>query len=347
MLGLYLIIFLLLLFGVRFCRDGFFKDYMGKEQCNSIKGIFIIFVFARHIFSYISLSGYDFSLFGDHIALFCNGAMKQLLVAMFLFYSGYGVTFSFLKKGKSYISSFLQRRVLTTLLNFDVAIIFFLIVDLLIGRDITIYKLIFSFVCWESIGNSNWYIFAILICYVSFYCVIKYKQLCRFFEKKSYSVCVFAILLVYILLMVFFKPHHWYNTIFCFPLGVMFAEYKFKIEKIITSHFNQSCIIVGLLFLLFYILPDYGGIPHNICSIFFCLFIVILSFKVKVNNRVLIWLGANLFPLYIYQRIPMMCLYSIENGNFVKKYIIAYIILSASLTLFLSYLYKYWKITLK
>ena len=50
---------------------------------------------------------------------------------MFLFYSGYGVMESIRKKGEAYVVAMPRHRVAGTLINFDVAVLIFLVVDLL------------------------------------------------------------------------------------------------------------------------------------------------------------------------------------------------------------------------
>lgn len=129
------------------------NHYLSKECCNFIKGIFILWVFVRHALPYTGRS------------LFVDKWMAQLIVAMFLFYSGFGVVESIKNKGVSYLDSMPKRRLLTTLVNFDIAVVVFVVVDFLIGRKFGLRQLVLSFVGLDSIGNSNWYIFDILLCY--------------------------------------------------------------------------------------------------------------------------------------------------------------------------------------
>ena len=127
--------------------------YLSKDCCNFIKGIFILWVFVRHALPYTGRS------------LFVDNWMAQLIVAMFLFYSGFGVTESIKNKGEAYLNAMPKCRLLTTLVNFDIAVVVFAVVDLLIGHKFGLYQLALSFTGLDSIGNSNWYIFDILLCY--------------------------------------------------------------------------------------------------------------------------------------------------------------------------------------
>lgn len=173
---LYIIISLLLLSGITFFKTDCYEGYISKEQkeqCNRIKGFFIVVVFCRHIAPYLADAGYDFSLLGDNLFCLIDGRIGQLLVVMFLFYSGYGVMESIKKKGSAYVDCIPKRRLLTTLANFDVAILLFLLVNLCLGIHYDMQVILLSFIGWESVGNSNWYIFVILCCYLSTYITFK------------------------------------------------------------------------------------------------------------------------------------------------------------------------------
>ena len=68
--------------------------------------------------------------------------------------------------------------------------------------------------------------------------------------------------------------------------------------------------------------------------------------KIKVNNAALIWAGKNLFPLYIYQRVPMIILSSICGGAFVASYPVLYTFACLLITLLFAHFYKYWAVKL-
>lgn len=166
MILLYILILLLSLYGIRVKKDGFYTDYIGKQQCDAIKGIFIIVVFSRHLWPYMVEAGYTVSNTGDVLFTLLNSCIHQLLVVMFLFYSGYGVMESIGKKGSVYVNSIPKKRILATLLNFDIAVLVFLLLDILICKKLNMTDILLAFTGWTSLGNSNWYIFVILVCYL-------------------------------------------------------------------------------------------------------------------------------------------------------------------------------------
>lgn len=169
MIFLYLLICLVCCVGIRYRKSGYYDTYIGKEQCNAIKGVFILCVFISHIYQYILICGYERSSWADLTGALVNGLMGQLIVVMFLFYSGYGVWESIKNKGEAYVNSMPRHRILNTLVNFDIAVLLYILVDLVMGCDISLSQSLLSLTGWESVGNSNWYIFCILICYALVY----------------------------------------------------------------------------------------------------------------------------------------------------------------------------------
>ena len=224
MLLFYIIILLLSLYGISFIKSGFNQDYISKEQCNAIKGIFILFVFTRHIWPYLSKFGYDFSAPGDSLFMSIDRWLGQLLVVAFLFYSGFGVMESIKIKGEPYIEDMPRKRILNTLLNFDVAVLVFLVIDLILGINLKLNTTLLAFTGWTSIGNSNWYIFIILVCYF-----------CTWigFKLGKGWMAFFLLATAYIILFNTKSNPVWYNTIFSFAAGLLYSQFKSQIEPFV------------------------------------------------------------------------------------------------------------------
>ncbi len=156
------ITFVVLLLIVLFAKSrptGWNEYYIGKETTSTINGLFIWLVFLSHFTQYLPSSA------GNIV----GGNLGQLVVVMFLFYSGYGCTVQYLTKGESYLRAFPRKRILPTLINFDIAVCAFVAVGLLLGKSMIARKVVLSLVCWDSVGNSNWYIFVIMLCYALFW----------------------------------------------------------------------------------------------------------------------------------------------------------------------------------
>lgn len=148
-------------------KNQYFNDYVSKEKSTSIKGIFILLVFFSHFNSYATFAGTS-----DQIYVRIVGIVGQAMVAIFMFYSGFGVMESIRLKGETYIRKIPQKRILSTWINFTCIVAVYALLALAVGNKITLTQMLLSFIGWDSVGNSNWYIFSILclylITYVSF-----------------------------------------------------------------------------------------------------------------------------------------------------------------------------------
>ena len=164
-MNLYLIfIFVTSLLGIKIFIKNSNKDYLNKENTTCIKGIFILIVFYSHLCKYIPYqSTKDFLMYD------LRQFLGQLMVTMFLFYSGYGIYESIKKKKNNYINNIPIKRILITLLNFDIAVLIYAVINQLIGNSKSIQEILLAFTGWISIGNDCWYIFAILLLYLSTY----------------------------------------------------------------------------------------------------------------------------------------------------------------------------------
>lgn len=345
---LFLVLILALcLYKVNVKRVGFYEDFLGREQTNSIKGIFILFVFIRHVLQYIESSGYEFISVGDKIFRMTNAMAGQLIVVMFLFYSGYGVMEAIRNKGDQYVLRIPKHRILPTIINFDVAVLFFLVVTIAFEKPFSCMQIILSMVCWDSLGNSNWYIFDIILCYFTSFIMF------RFTNNYKYSFCLGGGVIVASIFLLNWagKPTCWYNTLCAYLAGMMFSVCKQRLIHLWSKKYWQMFLLIGCIFMGLYFMTyvlksgSFAWIVcYNLVSVVFALLVVQITMKLKVSNDVLIWLGINLFPLYIYQRLPMVVLYEIDKGMFVQNYVVVYMAICCVVTGCVAFLYKFWKV---
>lgn len=347
MIVFYFLLGVLFLSHLRCQRTGFYTDYLSIDTTNAVKGIFIALVFIKHVTPYVIDSGYLFEdNFWNRAFLSVNASVGQWIVAMFLFYSGYGIMESIKKKGITYLEAIPRKRILTTLINFDIAVSLFAIIALFLHKDYSIGRYLLSFTGWEDIGNSNWYIFVILLCYlIVYWCFrVNFERLDSFSGR---AILCFSLLALSVLILSTIKPSWWYDTMLCFGFGIFYSIWRERIEPILQRYY---WFIVPILFFL---LICIGTIPYsvkglvtNAYCIIFCFLIIMLTMKFRVNNLILIWSGRNLFPLYIYQRIPMIILSSVCGGAFVSSYPVLYTFACLLITLLFGYFYRYWAVRL-
>lgn len=300
-------IFLLLLLaavvGLR-AADGGTRDYMSLKMTNSIKGFFLCMVFLAHVQGYA-----DFSHpYLDEPYQFVRRIMGQCIVAMFLFYSGYGVMESIKRKGETYVQKIPIQRILKVLLQFDSAIMLFWLYRRLTGKHFSISKILLSLIGWESIGNSNWYIFCVLCLYLFTYAAM------RVFKSNYLKavVGIFCLCLYYIAIVCWAgKDYWWYDTILCYIWGMLFSLFRSKIESSLNESFASWMFyefVFSMGFCVCYLYRGASFVIYQCWIVCFVAAIVTFTMRFVIDSVPLQWIGSFLFELYILQRLPMKIL---------------------------------------
>lgn len=302
---LYLIILILISFiGVRFSH--FHNDYLSKESTNAIKGFFAILILLSHMKGYVHLSSCSY----DTYFLRIMNYIGQMMVAPFLFYSGFGIMESF-KKNPVYSKSFPKKRLLKTLLHFDLAVLLFILVQTPVGLTYPLFSYLTCWIGWESVGNSNWFIFDILALYLIAYLGMLINE---WFSKRSVNCgivfggisIIFCSVILYVLLFFAKRDQSWWvDTLFTFPLGIVVSYKKEEIQKVLRSPmaYWSSLLLLSIFFILWH--GRFGVDFLGVSSVVFTIILVLVSIKVRIGNPILNWLGVNAFSIYILQRLPM------------------------------------------
>lgn len=232
------------------------------------------------------------------------------MVVMFLTYSGYGIMESYKKKQHSYLTGFFKKRVLKTLVHFDIAVCAFLILALIFDRNITTKQVVLSFVGWKDLGNSNWFIFDIIVLYLLSYIGLLVTERFKLNIKHVLwiitisSICFFCFM---------YKAKHgsywWYDTILSFPAGMIWSVYNKELEQKLINQRNYITITVStgiMLWLTYYIGINFKALFLYLNAPIFAIFVILITMRMKIGNTTLHWLGINAFSIYILQRIPMI-----------------------------------------
>lgn len=300
---------ILILIGVKPVRCN--EDYIGRDTTTTIKGIFAIIILFNHSRQYLSTPLTNWG--GHSYAILYNSIIDifgQLMVVMFLVYSGFGIMESFKRKKNDYIKGFVRKRVLKTLVHFDIAVFLFLLVALAFGHEYTPRNYALSWIGWESIGNSNWFIFDIIILYLLSYfglaLVARYNL-----NEKHFLWIIFVMSSAFLLFMFKSKPGMvwWYDTILAFPAGMLWSAYKPQLEQKLRNqqiYITSLLITTAVMVITCYLGRNFMEAFLYICSPVFAIFVILVTMRLRLGNRVLNWLGINAFAIYILQRIPMI-----------------------------------------
>lgn len=330
--------------------ENYITDYMSIDKTNAIKGIFIAIVFFSHFNGYV-----EFTNAYDEKYAYLMSEFGQRMVTLFLFYSGYGVMESIKKKGMPYIHKIPKTRVLATYFRFDIALLFYFALKFManIHYHISPKHLALTIIGWDSIGNSNWYIFVIIVLYVFTFIAFEI-----FRDKLNYIpsvILVTFITFVYVSLHLYFAikyPHgvihdhgsRWYNTAICYPLGMIYSVMKPWLDKIINKHIAiWTLLLAGLVAVEIASYNIYDDISnkyirfadYSVEVVAFVGITVLFTMHASLNNFVLRFLGKHLFGIYIMMRVPMIFFSSFIN---ISEHIYIYFFVCLVCTIPLAYM---------
>ena len=310
MIFLYLILFVLFFIDCvpRFLLGNKFnREYLSKEICNAIKGFFVVLVFLSHGSGYISsstiLGGYG--IMTDKLFFIIANLLGQLIVVMFLFYSGYGIYEQLKIKGENYKKNFLQKRFLPTYINFVVCVFFYYLLSIVLHSDYEVRRIILSFIGWESIGNSNWFMFVTFVLYLIFFVSFRFAR-----NNRTGLIIFTALSVVFTALLYVLKESWWWNTLLCFTLGMWWSYFRELIESKLLASSKKwilAFVFVFISFAAFYVFGRKIPLAFIGTSLFFALTICIAMMKINIQSgRIFAFLGSHVFSIYILQRLVFM-----------------------------------------
>ena len=214
-----------------------------------------------------------------------------MVVAPFLFYSGFGIMKSIQIKGDSYVKQIMKKRFPQVLFDFMRAVILFLILNLVLGKTYFLKQILLSFIGWESIGNSNWYILGILLLYIATFVSFTLVRACKGIKKDVLGCILLSLLIsgIVCLLKISGKPSYYYNTLILYALGGWYVIFQEKIESCIMKNefvYIFVVMIISCLYCLGYFQRwNYGILSYTAYAVMFIILLILIIQEQMVNIR--------------------------------------------------------------
>lgn len=292
------------------------NDFFDRVTCKEIQGFLAVFIMFHHIVVFLVNDNeigpmYNFYYYGI------------LAMAFFFFCSGFGLLKRWLTD-KNYIKGFMKRRVFTVLVPFFFCNYIYLTKEI-IGNfgsktNFKLTELIGSFFGFFLVNMEMWFAVEIMILYLAFRIVFAKV-------KRPWTGILIMTLIVIVMMVIgifsghsehgamsfWFKGEWWYNTIFMFPLGMIYACKEKRINQFISKAFGSLLALTLLLLVVF----DYchrilinGGIYYSeklktnylpdtllglgletVFEIVFLFLVLLVLSRVRIGNRILKLLG--------------------------------------------------------
>ena len=286
------------------------ENYLSEDNTLPLRGIMAVAIIFHHISEKTDL-GIVFH-FMQHLG--------YLIVAVFFFLSGYGLMYSYDKKGKAYLKGFLKKRVLYLLIVYILVTVIYAIYHLIVG----------DFRFSLTIAENSWYIWIQVVLYLFFW--ISFSV----FEKRYAIISVFTLQFALTAVLIFAGfSTVWYISNYAFVFGLLFCNYKSDINLFVKKHYVMLACSSIILFLIFSYLPSLVGL-YSICrmlsTVTFCLIVVFLLFILKITGRVWSWIGKISLEIYLLHGLVYMFLRSFISND------IIWLVLTVLITVPVSYL---------
>lgn len=258
--------------------------FMNKEYTNTLKGIMSIIVVLVHIPLQYSNKIQD-----------AIGSFGYICVTMFFMFSAYGLMYS-LDNKKDYLRNFLKNRLCVLLIPFFIANIISVI----------------AFKQWNNgimetimgiLGLKNiTFVTVLIMFYIMFYIICNYIN-----EKKMRNMLLIIFPIIYSIGCYMFQTHTWPVEAIGFTYGILiYINFK-SIKKYMNEMFNVKLIIsmflsliAGILYLKYkeiWLIGEY--FIRILLGVFIIWFIFEVTQKVKINNKILNFLGSISYEIYL------------------------------------------------
>lgn len=289
------------------------NSFFEKEQSKVIKGICCIVVFLVHV---PKVHG---NVIQDAI-----GSFGYICVTIFFLLSAYGLKYSISNK-KNYLKNFLRNRVLVIYIPFLIANILKQLIELDNGINFL-----------EIIGLKNIsFIGELIIFYIIFYII--YRNL----NNKIADYVMVGITIV-ISLVSYVLKIGWFVECLGFAAGIIL----YNKEKNINNYFEKNYIIklltsifVSFALGIFYIKMKNIIILNYLLKIILGISIISLLIgllkKIKINNKILLFLGRISFEIYLLHSIILIKLIELNVLSGI------YILITLSITIICASIMNY------
>lgn len=319
----YPILLLILLWGARFYpkKDQWNEGFLSLEQTKALQGFMAICILFHHMGQKTCAPWHKKSVIVHGLDLFVP--IGYFFVGVFLFCSGYGLYKSY-KTKEHYLKGFFPRRVMPLVVGYYLTGFIFLGVRFAMKEPMSGRQILY-YITGVQLSNPNaWFAIALPIFYTGFYFAF------RFCKSEKTALFVTG-LVVFVYTMIgtivdhnnfWMRGEWWYNCVHLFTLGLLFARYEKPIVDRAKKGYWVKLILCFLAIFVFFrisevaqnVLSYYGEnfhanfkvlrrwgclVTQMAASCAFVFFLMLLTMKLRIGNRVLKFMGTMTLEFYL------------------------------------------------
>ncbi|MCR5556500.1 MAG: acyltransferase [Butyrivibrio sp.] len=320
--SVYFIMPLLLLWGAKVSGKGKWNDSLSLEQSKALQGFLAVCIMLHHVGQKTCASWLQpATRIQKGLGFFVP--LGFMFVAVFIFFNGYGVYKSFHIKD-NYLKGFLKKRILPIIFMLYLTNTIFYVARLIVGQKMDLKQTLLYLTSIQLCNPYTWYVIVLPFFYLAFYLAF------RFIKNDGLAVLATSAFVVAYMLFGTTIDHNdywirgqwWYNCVFLFPVGLVFAKFE---DKILAFFKRFYAVLMPLSVLAIYplyqfskficdVFSYYGenwGAPdtvfrRRVCMgaetlvcIDFVLMFLLLGMKVKIGNKFLKFMGKITLEFYL------------------------------------------------
>lgn len=260
-------------------------------------------------------------------------------VSLFLFFSGYGLMHSYMRKGTAYLDGFVRKRMGKIIIPLIVAYICYLIAQSVLGYSIDGLLILKSLLTDSPYLPYSWYVSEIVLIYMAFYWVA------RMVEPSKVAV-VLSVVIVLLMAggIAAGIPNWWTCSTLCFLVGIWVRKYE---DEFYATMQKNRLWLFPLLILLFFctfnwvriknatglvVLETFSELYPYIANLCFVVVLVYVLMKIKTMPRQLP-VYSSFYELYLIQGTVFLVVgtlfeapVSLITVNFILCIILSYFI---------------------
>ena len=225
------------------------NDYLGVKSTTGLKGFLALGIVFHHLSQWIT-TGEEFSNFGY---------MGTYIVSIFFFLSGYGLYIQNERK-ENYLDNFLVKRLSRIFIPFVFISSIYLIYRKINGQVLSSSFFIDLFKKGSTVIYNGWFVDIIILMYIFFYISF------RVFSNKTIAILANTVFIIFYIVLAIRLEYGfwWYNSVFPFIIGLVWAKNQEKIDGVLDRHYFIILVLVTVLLfikkILFYPFSVSNGI---------------------------------------------------------------------------------------
>ena len=308
----------------------FNEEFLSREQTKYMHGLLAVCIFLHHASQKSCAYWHRPEVIVHGLDVFVD--MGYLLVAVFMFFSGFGLYKSYMTK-PDYLKGFIRNRILPVMLTSAFVAWIFIPVRICMGEKLDPVRMV-AYITGAMLANQNgWYPITIVLFYFVFWLSF------RFCKNKNTAIVIITVFVFIYTLIGTIVPHNnwwlqgewWYNSVHLFWIGLIVAKNEEKVTAHLKRHYVTYMVIGGMLLLVlpvvvkicsgffsYYYMEGVRGLykkpglffnmlgrrwvtllSQMLCSLNFTLVFVMINLKVKIGNPALKFMGMISLEFYL------------------------------------------------